>query len=540
MINKFIILIALFTTSSVIAQSELEITPKNISFESEFNRLENVRFVNNSEDEITIDTISYQKDLYLVRFDREWEYPLTVAPGDTVLMDCFLVNHFYVRQSDTADNMKVYYSNYSQTQEIKIDIGFYNEEIKFGTISGNVMNNGEPLKNAAVQFYYEGSYVLDTAVTNSKGYYSKQVYQGDYKIAVRKEGYNLTFYDSVSSPHQAEFVNAKADSSVNINFSVSQTEQTSYSLTGSLFNYRSNAKVKKGVVVVRKGTHTPTKVVSNQRRFTNTDSTKIYSTLVNNDGTFEINNLQEPGYYVVQAFSDFYMPGYYSGNNEWTPYWQNADSILVNGSTTEADIFVKRDSSYGGGTIEGKVNIQNSGGSSNNSGTIVFAQNANNDELYFYTITGKDGSYMLNNLPYGEYILIAQKAGFEDGISENITIDSSTTEHKNVNISLNVTRLVTDSQKPDDFQLHQNYPNPFNPKTNIKFSVPSFDNRVKIKTKLTIYDILGNKIAVPLNKNLRPGTYTITFNAKDLASGIYLYRLSAGGFIDTKKFILVK
>ncbi|MCW8961442.1 MAG: T9SS type A sorting domain-containing protein, partial [Ignavibacteriaceae bacterium] len=81
----------------------------------------------------------------------------------------------------------------------------------------------------------------------------------------------------------------------------------------------------------------------------------------------------------------------------------------------------------------------------------------------------------------------------------------------------------------------QNYPNPFNPSTTIRFSIINPDV-VKIK----IYDVLGREVKTLVNEFKQAGTYEIQFNASSLASGIYLYRIESGNFVQTKKMILLK
>ena len=88
---------------------------------------------------------------------------------------------------------------------------------------------------------------------------------------------------------------------------------------------------------------------------------------------------------------------------------------------------------------------------------------------------------------------------------------------------------------PTEFSLSQNYPNPFNPSTTIKFSVPQQTNVV-----LKVYDILGSDVANLVNETLYAGNYTINFNASQFASGMYIYKITAGNFVTTKKMILLK
>lgn len=95
---------------------------------------------------------------------------------------------------------------------------------------------------------------------------------------------------------------------------------------------------------------------------------------------------------------------------------------------------------------------------------------------------------------------------------------------------------------PAAFALMQNYPNPFNPSTRIGFSVPASPagGQASGFTMLRVFDILGREVATLVNENLAPGSYETTFDATSLASGVYFYRLQAGGLVQTKKLVLEK
>ncbi len=91
------------------------------------------------------------------------------------------------------------------------------------------------------------------------------------------------------------------------------------------------------------------------------------------------------------------------------------------------------------------------------------------------------------------------------------------------------------SQLPNDFSLSQNYPNPFNPSTNISFSIPA-----RCFVSLKVFDFLGREVATILSEELTPGNYTRQWNAGELPSGAYTYRLQGGLFSDTKKLVLFR
>ena len=88
---------------------------------------------------------------------------------------------------------------------------------------------------------------------------------------------------------------------------------------------------------------------------------------------------------------------------------------------------------------------------------------------------------------------------------------------------------------PQGYRLEQNYPNPFNPETTIRFYLPTSG-----KVKISIYDVLGRSVKTILDAQLTAGDHSINFNASDVASGIYFYKLTAGKYHATRKMMLLK
>lgn len=88
---------------------------------------------------------------------------------------------------------------------------------------------------------------------------------------------------------------------------------------------------------------------------------------------------------------------------------------------------------------------------------------------------------------------------------------------------------------PANFSVKQNFPNPFNPTTKIEFSLP-LDNNVEIK----VFNVLGMEVATLLNEHRQAGTHTVEFNASNLSSGIYFYKLVSGNYSEIKKMILLR
>jgi|GEM_PF-7081888 len=143
------------------------------------------------------------------------------------------------------------------------------------------------------------------------------------------------------------------------------------------------------------------------------------------------------------------------------------------------------------------------------------------------TIDNDTNSYTPpENLEFNTEYQWTVKQTNEDGTTESGPF-TFTTE---LAVSVESKKLI-----PKEFELEQNYPNPFNPSTKIKFVIPksSFVN-------LKVYDVLGNEIATLVNEEKPAGNYRVTFDASNLPSGVYFYKIKAGNFVETKKMILLR
>ncbi|HEX3072658.1 MAG TPA: T9SS type A sorting domain-containing protein, partial [Ignavibacteriales bacterium] len=100
---------------------------------------------------------------------------------------------------------------------------------------------------------------------------------------------------------------------------------------------------------------------------------------------------------------------------------------------------------------------------------------------------------------------------------------------------INPIAVEHDIHAPATFSLAQNYPNPFNPETKISFSLPQSG-----KTMLKVYDMLGREVAELINGEMEKGPHSVSFNGRNLSSGVYIYRLQSGSFTESKKMMLLK
>ena len=107
-------------------------------------------------------------------------------------------------------------------------------------------------------------------------------------------------------------------------------------------------------------------------------------------------------------------------------------------------------------------------------------------------------------------------------------------------------KKATHDNLPTEYSLSQNYPNPFNPSTTIKYQIPTHSGQVVgsgfslRNVTLKVYDILGREVTTLVNQQQKPGSYEVLFNASNLTSGVYFYRLQSGSFNESRKMILLR
>jgi len=101
--------------------------------------------------------------------------------------------------------------------------------------------------------------------------------------------------------------------------------------------------------------------------------------------------------------------------------------------------------------------------------------------------------------------------------------------------TIGTSNITGNSELPKEFKLYNSYPNPFNPTTKIKFDIPKASY-----VKLIVYDVLGREIKTLVNEKLNAGRYDVNWDGSDYPSGVYIYKLVAGDFVNLKKMVLVK
>jgi hypothetical protein len=157
--------------------------------------------------------------------------------------------------------------------------------------------------------------------------------------------------------------------------------------------------------------------------------------------------------------------------------------------------------------------------------------NTSGDLLWTRTYGGNraDQGYSVQQTSDGGYILAGSTASFSADSSNRVYL-----------IKTDAHGLVASVQDdhdglPAEYALHQNHPNPFNPSTTINYELPRSSD-----VRLTVYDVLGREVAVLVDERRETGVHAVTFDASALSSGVYVYRLEAGGAVLSKKLLLLK
>jgi len=234
----------------------------------------------------------------------------------------------------------------------------------------------------------------------------------------------------------------------------------------------------------------------------------------------------------------------------WVPFWQHTYTYDLNGKISSDLYEYWSDSSWVIGSR------QNYNYDSNKNLTICLKENWKDSiwvdgwkNTYTYDLNGNMISGLSETWDGSSWV--------QNKMGVLSFYDSFGREYNFLGYEINVYySTITDVEETEfnisDYKLSRNYPNPFNPSTTIKYNIPSVthpsipsregkersDRGVLIILK--VYDILGREVATLVSKEQKPGNYEVKFDASNLTSGLYFYRITAGSFMKTMKMILLK
>jgi len=357
--------------------------------------------------------------------------------------------------------------------------------------------------------------------TDANGNYNASVRQGGtYIVFSNKMGYFPEYYNNKNSIHEADRLTVHHDTS-GINFSLALNPNVQNSISGMVKDSAGNG-VQAYVVLVKLRDGRWRGV-----RHIGTDSLGNYSF-----------NFVMLGNYFVKAFpSAQFAPAWYDAGNCGSNEWVNADTVNANGNVAGIDICVVPASGNGFARVSGTIRDN-----ANNTitGPVVLAISTTTNKLVGFDVAEQNGFFSIENLTPGTYRIVVDYEGMSTETEPQVTTSSSNSFHAgNVNVKLlPATPLVVEEETiPSKITLEQNYPNPFNPATIIRYSL-SVNSTVTLK----VYNVLGKPITTLLNNQfLAAGSHQVEFDASNLPSGLYYYKLTTSdGFSATKKMTLAK
>ena len=162
----------------------------------------------------------------------------------------------------------------------------------------------------------------------------------------------------------------------------------------------------------------------------------------------------------------------------------------------------------------------------------------------FLSPSDDDGSSAIITGSYGVIDSTLKELGVLEGESIDLkwtvmAVASDSTRMAENSNDISFTRMISVSNEPEDtpitFKLEQNYPNPFNPSSTIQFSLPEAGN-----VRLDVFTITGQLVTTLVNNRMVSGKHSVTFDGSNLASGVYVYRIVTGNFVQTKRMTLIK
>jgi hypothetical protein len=330
-----------------------------------------------------------------------------------------------------------------------------------------------------------------TDVPNDQGLQVKVVWKPSYfdpQQGINQTDYYALWREETDSVTMQSNVSGNFESFDKINYSLVKQGNSIYNVGGNLFNFIAQIPA-----------------VSN-RPFIN--YSYIAPTLYDNvPTTFIVSAIPKSGFYLPDLWG---APGTGVSIDNLTPQFVNYN-IQAHSEGTAIEWNVDRIIHY---DIEGfNIYRQLTPGVSLIPENLIAALNAEYDEyLDLNVISGQDYYYILE------------------------VFDNSGNSSFSSELSLTISNIAENQFTiPKEFRLMQNFPNPFNPSTEISWQSPVGSHQT-----LKIYDILGREVATLVDEFREAGRYEVNFDASRLASGVYIYRLSAGSFVESNKMLLIK
>ena len=430
---------------------------------------------------------------------------------------------------------------------------------ELGSISGTVLSetDNSPVSyaileaipvNSLIDFPHIRPVPAMVGFSDENGeYHLENLVEGDYIVAVTKNGY-VEYYDDAQNRGEATPVTVTGgEETSGKDFLIPPFPETGSKISGTVTDDDTGEAIAGAVVGIFSK-------LSNHKIWGKVDH---FITASESDGSYLIGGLPA-GDYIAACWARGYIAEFY--DDQWNPI--SAQVIQLDGSEEKTGIdfaltpgesfdYLLPEGNAALGTISGTVT---STSGDNINGAYIYAFDADNN-VVASEMTGSDGQYALGGLSNGSYKMMATRVPYESEYFDNannldsatplIVGDEGTWDVKDVDFELAPVEATSVEQRidtpvPDHFALSQNHPNPFNPTTTIHYSLPE-----AVHVTLQIINMRGEVVRTLVNKVQSAQVHSVAWNGKDsrgqtLPSGLYLYRLQAGEFSQTRQMMLLK
>lgn len=391
-------------------------------------------------------------------------------------------------------------------------------------IKGKVTDTlGMPLGEANVTLWIAGDSLNIPTFTGNDGRYMFSLTNHPassvaYRVSARKNGYKVEFYNNKPTFAQADIITIAGDTIISdINFSLERAANTTLNrISGSVYTQGDSTALQTPLALA---------IVLAIR----SPQSEVLVTFTGSDGGYSFENVPAGGYYLLYV-APGYIPEFY--NNAMM--WEDATLVNASGNVTGIDAVLSPVVvSTNPGIVAGVVKD----GSNNPLSEVYVSILDQAGRVIGYSLTNAQGAYSISGLTAGIYTVQASKVEY-NSYSAQMQFDPNAGLTNMMNVTLFSTLTSAEentAQPPVDFTLYQNFPNPFNPSTTIRFSIP-----VASRVDVMIYNALGVLVQSLGGGEFSSGENSIRFEAENLSSGIYYYRVSAGSQQLSGKMMLLK
>jgi hypothetical protein len=371
-------------------------------------------------------------------------------------------------------------------------------------------------------------YVIHRSV-DTNGIFNTDISPGSYLVFAKADGYGTEFYQEQSGLLLATTIAVQQNKIVsNINFTLTPVPPNALgSISGTVLD-------------TLRGMGVPSRIIISKDIWTTSATLKaprIYVGDTDSLGVYTVGKLPPGSYYVLALPLGSYSPGYPSTDAE-NNHWKKARTIVVNGNSVSGITLYVHQLVLSASGYSGITGIVRSLSTPSTALQGAFVYATKNNQVAGYSISNATGAFSIDGLAPGSYSVTVDNLGFTEPSSLTAALSyTSTGSPLSATLAFylspitSVERIV--SVPPEEFSLSQNYPNPFNPSTTITYAIQRSGMVI-----LKLYNIVGQEIMTLVQEYQTAGNYQVTFNAENLSSGVYFYRLQAGAFTETRKLVL--